>query len=237
VFLFYFKLYFKYLVKMKKELIHHLSKIITPERYSLIKKNINDRTRYMTVILEDIYQPHNASAVLRSCDCFGVQNVHIIENRNEYTINPDVARGATKWLDLYRYNETENNTISTINKLKKQGYRIIATSPHYNDVDLEGFDIKKGKFALMFGSEGPGLSNLALKNADEFMKIPMLGFTESFNISVSAAIILHHLSSRMRQLGINYHLTDNEQEDVILEWLKRSIKKSDMIVEDFLSEK
>ncbi len=220
---------------MKKELINHLSEVITPERFDLINKTIKDRTRYMTVILEDIYQPHNASAVLRSCDCFGVQDVHIIENRNEYTVNPDVARGATKWLDLHKYNETENNTLSTINKLKNKGYRIIATSPHYNDVDLENFDVNKGKFALMFGSEGPGLSKIALENADEFMKIPMLGFTESFNISVSAAIILHHLSSKMRHLNLNYKLTESEQDDTILEWLKRSIKKSDMIVEDFLS--
>lgn len=219
---------------MKKELIHHLSKIITEERYSLIKKNINNRTRYMTVILEDIYQPHNASAVLRSCDCFGVQDVHIIENKNEYTVNPDVARGATKWIDLYKYNRTENNTLSTIKELKNKGYRIIATSPHYNDVDLEDFDVNKGKFALMFGSEGPGLSKIALENADEFLKIPMLGFTESFNISVSAAIILHYLSLKIRKLNVQYQLTEYEKDAVILEWLKRSIKKSDMIIKKFL---
>jgi len=222
---------------MKKELINHLSKIITPERFSLINKNIKNRTRYMTVILEDIYQPHNASAVLRSCDCFGVQDIHIIENKNEYNVNPDVTRGSTKWLDLHKYNTSENNTLSTINELKNKGYRIIATSPHSKDIDLENFDVTKGKFALMFGSEGPGLSKIALENADEFMKIPMYGFTESFNISVSAAIILHHLSLKLRELGINYKLNKDEKDDIILEWLKRSIKKSEMIVNEFILQK
>lgn len=222
---------------MTEELISYLSKVITPERFSLFNKIIKDRTRYMTVVLEDIFQPHNASAVLRSCDCFGVQDVHIIENENEYKVNPDVALGSSKWLNLYKYNETENNTLSTINALKKKGYRIIATTPHNDDVNLEDFDISKGKFALMFGSEQPGLSNIAMENADEFLKIPMFGFTESFNISVSAAVVLHHLSLKLRQSDIKFKLSEDEQNTIILEWLKQSIKKSDLIIEKFLTKK
>ncbi|RLD50177.1 MAG: TrmH family RNA methyltransferase [Bacteroidetes bacterium] len=222
---------------MTEELISYLSKVITPERFSLFNKIIKDRTRYMTVVLEDIFQPHNASAVLRSCDCFGVQDVHIIENENEYKVNPDVALGSSKWLNLYKYNEAENNTLSTINALKKKGYRIIATTPHNDDVNLEDFDISKGKFALMFGSEQPGLSNIAMENADEFLKIPMFGFTESFNISVSAAVILHHLSLKLRQSDIKFKLSEDEQNTIILEWLKQSIKKSDLIIEKFLTKK
>ena len=222
---------------MTEELISYLSKVITPERFSLFNKIIKDRTRYMTVVLEDIFQPHNASAVLRSCDCFGVQDIHIIENENEYKVNPDVALGSSKWLNLYKYNETENNTLSTINALKKKGYRIIATTPHNDDVNLEDFDISKGKFALMFGSEQPGLSNIAMENADEFLKIPMFGFTESFNISVSAAIVLHHLSLKLRQSDIKFKLSEDEQNTIILEWLKQSIKKSDLIIKKFLTKK
>ena len=221
---------------MSNELIRYLSQFITEERFSLFNKIIKDRTRYMTVVLEDIFQPHNASAVLRSCDCFGVQDVHIIENENEYTVNPDVALGSSKWLNLYKYNEKENNTLDTINKLKEKGYRIIATTPHTDDVNLEDFDISKGKFALMFGSEQPGLSKIAMENADEFLKIPMYGFTESFNISVSAAIILHHLSLKLRQSDIDFKLTNTEQQEITLEWLKRSIKDSEKIIKKFLSE-
>ncbi len=222
---------------MSNELSRYLSQFITEERYSLFNKIIKDRTRYMTVVLEDIFQPHNASAVLRSCDCFGVQDVHIIENENEYTVNPDVALGSSKWLNLYKYTEKENNTLDTINKLKEKGYRIIATTPHTDDVNLEDFDISKGKFALMFGSEQPGLSKIAMENADEFLKIPMYGFTESFNISVSAAIVLHHLSLKLRQSDIDFKLTNTEQQEITLEWLKRSIKDSEKIIKKFLSEK
>ncbi len=219
---------------MNIELIQYLSRFITEERFTLFNKIIKDRTKYMTVVLEDIYQPHNASAVLRSCDCFGIQDVHIIENENEYSVNPDVALGSSKWLNLYKYNESENNTLSTIHTLKEKGYRIIATTPHTDDVNLENFDISKGKFALMFGSERPGLSDIAMNNADEFLKIPMYGFTESFNISVSAAIILHHLSLKLRHSDLNFRLTENEQNIIISEWLKRSIKDSENIIKKYL---
>ena len=221
---------------MTKKLIQYLSTFVTEERFSLFNQIIKERTRYMTVVLEDIFQPHNASAVLRSCDCFGVQDVHIIENENEYSVNPDVALGSSKWLDLYKYNETENNTLSTIKKLKDDGYRIIATTPHTDDVNLENFDINKGKFALMFGSEQPGLSDIAMQNADEFLKIPMYGFTESFNISVSAAISLHHLSLKLRQSDIEFKLSETEQNEIILEWLKRSIKDSGTIIKKYIAD-
>ncbi|NPA67948.1 MAG: RNA methyltransferase [Chlorobi bacterium] len=221
------------MINRLKEQIEYLSKFITEERLSLFKKVVKNRTRYITVVLEDIFQPHNASAVLRSCDCFGVQDIHIIENENKYTVNPDVALGSSKWLNLYKYNKSVNNTLNTINYLKQKGYRIIATTPHTDDVSIEDFDVTEGKFALMFGSELPGLSKTALDNADEFLKIPMFGFTESFNISVSAAIALHHLTLKLRQSGIDFKISKKEQDELILNWLKRSIKKSDLILENF----
>ncbi len=220
--------------QMNNPLISNLSKLITVERWQLMNQIINKRTKYLTVVLEDIYQPHNASAVLRTCDCFGVQDVHIIENQNEYRVNPDVALGASKWLNLQKYNEEKNNTIACINSLKKDGYRIVATTPHTNDVALDNFDLEKGKIALLFGSEQPGLSNLAMDNADEFLKIPMHGFTESFNISVSASIILHHLRLKLDQSEIKWILEDKEKEEILLNWLKQSIKRSDIIEKEFL---
>ena len=222
---------------MSKELINHLASFVTEERWQLMNKIIADRTRYLTVILEDIFQPHNASAVLRTCDCFGVQDVHIIENKNEYTVNPDVALGASKWLNLKKYNETEENTIACIKELKSQGYRIVATTPHTNDVDLEAFDLSKGKIALMFGSELPGLTETALEHADEFLKIPMYGFTESFNISVSAAIVLHHLRWKLNQSEIKWQLSDDEKDEILLNWLRQSIKRSEVVERDFYKRK
>ena len=220
---------------MQKQLINHLSQFITKSRFNLFKETIKNRTKHITVVLEDIYQSHNASAVLRTADCFGIQDVHIIENTNEYTISHDVALGASKWLNLKKYYQKENNTIDAINKLKAEGYRIVATTPHSHDIDLENFDLTKGKTALLFGSEQPGLTKLAMENADEFLKIPMYGFTESFNISVSASIILHHLTYKLRNSNINWQLSDNEKDNIMISWLKRTIKGGDLIIEEFLN--
>ena len=218
---------------MQKKLINHLSQFTTESRWNLFKEIIQFRTKYITVVLEDIYQSHNASAVLRTADCFGIQDVHIIENDNEYTISHDVALGSSKWLNLEKYNSKGNNTVDAINDLKSKGYRIVATTPHSNDVDLEDFDLSKGKVALFFGSEQPGLSKIAMENADEFLKIPMYGFTESFNISVSASIILHHLTHKLRNSEIDWQLPDNEKDNILIEWLKRTIKSADLIEKEF----
>jgi tRNA (guanosine-2'-O-)-methyltransferase len=219
---------------MTEVLIDNLKQFITERRWELFNQVIGQRTRHITVVLEDIYQPQNASAVLRTCDCFGIQDVHIIENTNEFRINPDVELGAAHWLNLNLYNTLENNTLSAIDKLRNDGYRIVATTPHTNDIDLESFDLNKGKIALFFGSEQPGLSQLMLDNADEFLKIPMFGFTESFNISVSAAIILHHLSSKLKKANMQWQLKNYEKEEILLNWLKYSIKDSELIIKEYL---
>jgi tRNA (guanosine-2'-O-)-methyltransferase len=212
------------------KLIEFLKELITEDRFNTFNKALSERTRYITVVLEDLFQSHNASAVLRSCDCFGIQDVHMIENKFTYNVNPDVSLGSTQWLSLYRYNQNECNTLNTIKTLKDKGYRIVATTPHTNDIMLEDLDLEKGKVALMFGSELPGLSDIAMKNADEFVKINMFGFTESFNISVSAAICLFELTKKLRQLKINWHLSDDEKNELLLNWLKISIKDSKNII-------
>jgi len=215
-----------------KEIINHLSKLVTEERYQLFNTVLEHRTRYVTVVLEDIYQPHNASAVLRTSDCFGIQDVHIIENRNTYNINPDVALGSYKWINLIKHNEKEQNTVATIHSLKKKGYRIVATTPHTNDISLDEFDLSKGKVALFFGTEMQGLSNTMLENADEYLKIPMYGFTESFNISVSASIILHKLRSNLLNSKIVWKLSDKEKDEIIFKWLFNTIKRSNVVVKE-----
>ena len=218
-----------------QKLVDFLSQFVTDVRLDLFRKNLEERTRYITVVLEDIYQPHNASAVLRSMDCFGVQDVHIIENFNEYRINPDVALGASKWLNLIRYHQSDSNTREAIQHLRNQGYRIVATTPHQHDVMLPDFDLNSGKVALLFGTEMQGLSETALSMSDEFLRIPMFGFTESFNISVSAAIILYHLKLALSQSNIPWQLTREEKTDILLDWLKKSIKRSDLLIQQFLS--
>jgi tRNA (guanosine-2'-O-)-methyltransferase len=216
-----------------KELVDYLSGFLLPRRVELFDKVLSMRTKYITVALEDIYQPQNASAVLRSCDCLGIQDVHIIEENNEYRTDREVAMGSSKWLNLMRYNNQEAPTRAAIKHLKENNYRIVATCPNTNDTPLQDFDITKGKVALFFGTELTGLSQTVRDEADEFLKIPMAGFTESFNISVSAAIILHHLTMQLRNSEINWALTEKEKLAIKLSWLRRSVKRVKLIEEKF----
>tara|TARA_R110001583_G_scaffold8075_4_gene39427 strand:+ start:22590 stop:23279 length:690 start_codon:yes stop_codon:yes gene_type:complete len=219
--------------KQKQDLIHFLETAMVEDRIKLIDKNVNERTKYVTVVLENIFQPQNASAVMRSCDCFGVQNLHVIENSNEYELNPDVVMGSSKWVDLKRYNSKEENTLDAINSLRKEGYRIVATTPHTNDILLPDFDLTKGKAAFFFGTELTGLSDVVMENADEFVKIPMYGFTESLNISVSASLVLNHLASALRRSDVDWKLTDKEKMDLKLEWYKKSVKSGVKMIDRF----
>ncbi len=222
---------------MEKRLIQYLEGFITDERKVLFDQVLGMRTRYLTVVLEDIYQSQNASAVLRTSDCFGIQDVHIIENRNEFKVNNQVVMGASKWLTLHKYNEYENNALEAMQRLKQNGYRVVATTPHSNDVNLEDFEIRKGKCALVFGTELTGISDIVRENADEFLKIPMCGFTESFNISVCAAMVLHHLSLKLRRSNIRWQLSDEEKESLRLEWLRKTLKRADLLEKGFFSKK
>ena len=215
------------------ELIEHLSGCITEKRLSLFKKVLAERTRYITVILEDIYQSQNASAVLRTCDCIGVQDVHIVEQLNEYEINRDVALGSNQWLSLHYYQQGAENIVTAVNYLKKRGYRIVATSPHVTGATPEIFDFRKGKAALMFGTELNGLTNKALELADEFIQIPMVGFTESYNVSVSAAITLYGLRKRLEESSFDWRISEEERSELLLDWLRTSIKMSEQIEAQF----
>jgi len=212
----------------KKQLLEKLLSFISDHKNQLFDQIIQNRTRFLTVVLEDIYQPQNASAVLRTADCFGIQDVHIIENRNEYMINPEVALGASKWLTLHRYNQKKNNTLDAIKSLKKRGYRIVATMPHRNDVMLPDMDMSE-KTALFFGNELNGLSDLVQEHADLFVKIPMYGFTESYNISVSAALCLQQLTNKMRAGSEEWKLNDSALLDVKLAWAKSVVKEAEKV--------
>lgn len=223
-------------LRQKQELIDFLSEYVTPPRLSRMRSVLEKRTRHLCLVMEDIYQSQNASAVLRSCDCFGIQDVHIIENHNVYEINPDVALGASKWLSLYKYNNREHNTSDCLTHLKEAGYRIVATSPHRNDLLLEELPVDQ-RTALLFGTELKGLTQEATGMADAFVKIPMLGFTESFNISVSAAICLYHLGAKIRETVRGWMLSEEEKTDLLLEWIKQSVKNPESLIQYFFDQK
>ena len=216
-----------------KEQVEYLSEFVTDYKNDLFRRLIAERTSYVTMVLEDFYQQHNCSAVLRSCDCFGIQNVHIIENMNSFTDNSEISMGASDWLTIHRHRKRENNTIETIDMLKSQGYRIIATTPHEQDMFIDQIDLHKGKMAFCMGTELTGLSNDVLTRADEFVKVPMYGFTESYNVSVCAALLMYSVVQRLRQTEIDWHLSDEERDQVLFAWYKRSIKASAQILERF----
>jgi tRNA (guanosine-2'-O-)-methyltransferase len=216
-----------------RELYNFLKQFISEARLAKIEQIVAARTRYITVAVEDIYQPHNASAVMRSAECFGVQDLHVIENKNKYTPSKEIAKGASKWLTLHHHNGQENNTLSCIRELKKQGYRILATTPHEKSHMIGDVDVTKGKIALFFGTELEGISDDVRAEADEFVRIPMYGFTESFNISVSAALCLAELRNKMEKSDVKWELTEDEKAELKLEWVKNTIQRVDTFIEEF----
>ncbi|MEC4005005.1 RNA methyltransferase [Flavobacterium sp. SUN052] len=211
--------------------LHFLENILTDNRKERFLQVLEKRTNHFTIAMEDIFQLHNTSAVMRSCEVFGIQQLNVIEERYTKSIDKEIAMGAQKWVDVNRFNSISG----CISDLKSKGYQIIATTPHENDCDLDDFDISKPS-ALFFGTERDGLSEEVLQNADGFLKIPMTGFTESLNISVSAAIIIQNLMSRLHKSDINWKLSDEEILEKRLEWAKNTIKDIKRIEERYYSE-
>ena len=206
-----------------KKLLHYFEGYLTDKRKNLFKRILENRTNHFTVVLEDIFQPHNTSAVLRTCDIFGIKQVHTIENKYTNKISRHVAKGSQKWVTAKRYKSDGNNTTICFNNLREKGYQIIATSPHNNSCFLKDFDISK-KTAFVFGVESEGVSDYVKEQADGFLKIPMVGFTESLNISVAAAIILQEVTSKLRNSKINWQLSEEEKNILYFEWVKKTIK-------------
>ncbi len=220
---------------MRQDLFEYMWQFLTEERQQRFLEIVEDRTRYVTVVLEDLYQTHNASAALRSCDCFGIQDVHVIENKWTYQLNKDVDMGSAKWVDVHKYSEKESNTVECINHLKSEGYTVVATTPHteMNTIDKLPLD---SKIALMFGTEISGLTDTALEHADAKVVIPMYGFTESFNISVSVALCLYTLATRLREENIDFRLTEKERQELLLDWTMKTVRSAEQIKNRYLVE-
>ena len=213
---------------MDNQLLEHLLSFLTDRRKNLFDEVISKRTRHFTVATEDVYQLHNTSAVMRSCDVFGIQDLHVIEEKVSKKIDREIAMGAQKWVNINRHNSTKE----CIDNLKENGYQIIATTPHNNSTELKEFDISK-KSAFFFGKEKEGLSDIVLEAADGYLKIPMYGFTESLNISVSAAIILQTLITKVKDSDVVWELSELEKNEIKLQWAKMSIKSSTEIIERY----
>lgn len=214
----------------KQRLYAALSELYSENKRDLFDRLVQNRTRHICVMLEDIYQSHNASAVLRSCDCFGVQDVHVVEQHNRFNPNSEVAMGSNKWVDVYKY----RHTLEAYDALRARGYQVIATTPHENDTMIDSLDITRPT-ALVFGTELTGLTPEAIDHADGYVKIPMYGFTESFNISVSAALSLFCITEKMRrQEGLRWQMGEEEQLTLKLYWSLQVIKDGERVLQNVL---
>ncbi|WP_420400038.1 TrmH family RNA methyltransferase [Flagellimonas sp.] len=207
------------------DLLTYLETYLTEDRKQRFLEVLKHRTKYLTVAIEDVFQLHNTSAVIRSCDAFGIQEVHVVEDRFGQRLDKNIAMGAEQWVDVYRYQTTSD----CISELKGQGYRVIATTPHHGSSFLHDFELNH-KTALFFGTEKEGLSEEVMQKADGFLKIPMVGFSESLNISVSAAIIIQELTQQLRNSTLDWQLSDIEILDKRLDWAKKSIKNVEGII-------
>lgn len=210
---------------MDIDLLEHLEGFLTEERRSRFRQILSLRTRYITVALEDVYQLHNASAVIRSCDIFGIQDAHLIEERFGNRLDKKIAMGAQRWVDIHRH----PSSASCVRHLREAGYRIVATSPHLESVPPEKLDLSQ-PVALFFGTEKEGLSEGLLREADAAIRIPMVGFTESLNVSVAAAIVLRALADRLRDSTYPWQLTPDEILEKRLDWTKKTIRSSREII-------
>ncbi|MFO7258801.1 MAG: RNA methyltransferase [Bacteroidota bacterium] len=221
------------LSETERLVLQHLAQYVTDHKKEFITKVLSQRTRRITVVLEDVYQSQNLSAVMRTCECMGIQDVHVIENTSGYGFNKKVLKGAHKWLTIQRYRTGDDRTRACITSLREKGYRILAVSPDPSGIPIDAVTPDE-PLALVFGNELHGLSDAAIALGDQQVTIPMYGFTESMNISVSAALCVYVLSAKLRTSGLPYGLTEDEQDELRLKWYRKIVRRSDVIEREYL---
>lgn len=209
-----------------RERIAWLAEFMLPERYDVLRRTVAMRTRYMTILAENTFHPQNAAVLIRHCEAFGLQQMHTVETVCRFNPNAAIVRGTDRWVDIRRH----RSTAEAIAALRGEGYRIVATTPHREDTTPESFDVTRGRFALVFGTEHAGISEEVLASADEFLRIPMCGMVESLNVSASAAILIYMLSERMRRQVEGWNMAAAEQAATLYGWMCRSVKDSEEIL-------
>ncbi|MBO7189190.1 MAG: RNA methyltransferase [Alistipes sp.] len=203
-----------------RERLEYMTRFITDERRDVLQRTVAQRTHYMRILTENMFHPQNASAIMRHCEAFGIQQIHTVEDRCKFDPSVNIVRGTQKWVDV----EHHDTTAEALRALKSEGYRIVATTPHRCSATPESFDVIKGKFALVFGTEHAGISDEVIEAADDFLMIPMCGMVESLNVSASAAILIYMLSERIRQSVDGWQLSDAEQLKLLTRWTMSSVR-------------
>ena len=209
-----------------RERLDYLTKFITDERREVLERTVNSRTHYMRILTENMFHPQNASAIMRHCEAFGIQQIHTVEDRCKFDPSVNIVRGTQKWVDV----EHHDTTAEALAALKAEGYRIVATTPHRCSATPETFDVTKGTFALVFGTEHAGISDEVIAAADDFLMIPMCGMVESLNVSASAAILIYMLSERIRQTVDGWQLTEEQKLKLLTRWTMSSVRDYERIL-------
>jgi tRNA (guanosine-2'-O-)-methyltransferase len=219
----------------EEKVFNHLAQFVSEHKKAFVEKVLEHRTRYVTVVLENIYQSQNASAALRTCECMGLQDVHIVEDTAKYHLNIRVLKGSYKWLNLERYRDRHvNNTDVCFQHLRSQGYRILVADPAEDGISIDELDVTAGKIALVFGNELRGASTFSLAQGDAKVRIPMFGFTESLNVSVSVAVCLNTILAKVRNTQTFIGLTEEEKAQIRLAWYRKIVRRSDLLEREFL---
>ena len=224
---------------INKPLFDFLNQFVSNHKKELMEKVLANRTRQLTVVLEDIFQSQNASAVIRTCECFGIQDVHVIESRSQYGTNLKVLKGSHYWINIIKHQFDKNEgPKAAFDELKALGYKILVTSVSPTSQSIDDIDpVALGKIALVMGNELHGASTVAHENADAFVHIPMVGFTESFNVSVSAALCISNLVNNIRSSEIEWRLSEAEKDEIRMQWVRATVKRVDVLERNFLKER
>ncbi|MFI3314406.1 MAG: RNA methyltransferase [Rikenellaceae bacterium] len=211
--------------------INYLSSFMNEERFETLSRVVKERTNHITVCVENIFHPQNASAIVRSCEAFGVQNIHVVETLTSFKPNFKIVKGSDKWVDIH-HSDNQTGTATLIKSLRSKGYKIIAATPHENDFTPQTLDVSQ-PFALFFGTEKQGISQELEANADSFIQIPMYGFVESLNVSVCAAIMIQTLVDRIRSSNVDWQLSEEEQTILLHRWMRYSVRDADNILKNY----
>ena len=194
------------------------------KRIQRINSVVSLRQKGIIVILEDIHDPHNAAAILRTCDAMGIQNVwFIFEKETPYNpkrIGKATSSSANKWLDFQIF----SSSASCIRSLKKERYNIIVTALTDRSIALDDYRMENNNIAIVVGNEHRGVSEEMLNHADSVLKIPMAGFVQSLNVSVAAAIVLWEITKQRSQLDPAPVLGKKEQRELLKNMLERAKK-------------
>jgi tRNA (guanosine-2'-O-)-methyltransferase len=217
----------------KAGLYLYLKEYLTAERLKLIEDTSAQRTRHISFGLEDVYQEHNAGALVRTCECFGIQDLYVIENHHEFRASPNISRGSYKWINSIYFRRSEDPIQDCIANIKSKGYRLAATTPGRNSVPLEELNLETPTL-FFFGKEKHGLDQQIIDAADVQTHIPMSGVTESLNVSVAAGVTAHHITSRLKSSDIPWQLSEEDLLDLRIEWTLHSIRSPKMLLRNYL---